>query len=112
MLPKTLTAAILRPIVLSTLDCGNAYGYQLSQRIELISNGSIEWNTGTLYPVLHRLEADGLVESFWQESDSGPRRKYYRITAAGRKEAKAEQLQWVEIYEIMVRLWKKDVSFG
>ena len=112
MLPKALTAAILRPIVLSTLDCGEAYGYQLSQRIEFISNGSIDWNTGTLYPVLHRMEAEGLVESFWRESDSGPKRKYYRITKKGKKAVAEEQVQWDEIHGIMHRLWQKNVSFG
>ena len=112
MLPKTLTAAIIRPIVLSALARREAYGYELSRRIEAISQGKIEWDTGTLYPVLHRLETDRLVESFWQPSDSGPRRKYYRLTEKGKKSISAAQSQWLEIHEVMLRFWQHNISFG
>ncbi len=112
MLPKTLTAAALRPIVLATLAAGDAYGYQLTQRIEWISGGSIEWKTGTLYPVLHRLESENLIEAFWKPSDSGPRRKYYRLTATGKKAVEVEKAHWMTVHDVLLRLWKSDVSFG
>lgn len=112
MLPKTLTAAALRPILLATLDAGEAYGYQLSQRIEWISDGSIEWNSGTLYPVLHRMETELLIESYWKPSDSGPRRKYYRLTAKGRKAVEIEKSNWMSVHEVLVRLWQPNVAFG
>ena len=112
MLPKSLTAAALRPIVLATLAAGEAYGYQLSQRIEWISGGSIEWNSGTLYPVLHRLEAEGLIKSTWKPSDSGPRRKVYSLTPKGRKAAEVEKSQWMTVHETLLKLWQPNVSFG
>jgi len=112
MLPKTLTAAALRPILLATLHAGEAYGYQLSQRIEWISDGSIEWNSGTLYPVLHRMETELLIESYCKPSDSGPRRKYYRLTAKGRKAVEIEKTNWMSVHEVLVRLWQPNVVFG
>ena len=112
MLPKTLTAAALRPIVLSTLASGEAYGYQLSQRIEWISKGSIEWNSGTLYPVLHRMETERLIKATWKPSDAGPRRKYYSLTARGRKALEVEKAHWMSVHDVLLRLWQPDVSFG
>ncbi len=112
MIPKTLTAAAIRPIVLSTLACGEAYGYQLSQRIEYISGGEIEWNAGTLYPVLHRLETENLIKAVWRPSDSGPRRKYYLLTAKGKKAVASERAQWLKVHEVLVSLWQPNVSFG
>ena len=111
-IPKTLTAAAIRPIVLATLACGEAYGYQLSKRIEFISDGEIEWNAGTLYPVLHRLETEHLIEAVWRPSDSGPRRKYYRLTAIGKKAVDTEKAQWMKVHGVLESLWKPDVSFG
>jgi len=112
MLPKTLTSAALRPIVLATLAAGEAYGYQISQRIEQISDGAIEWNAGTLYPVLHKMETELLIEPIWRPSDSGPRRKYYRLTAKGRKSVELEKAHWMTVHDVLVRLWQPNVSFG
>jgi PadR family transcriptional regulator PadR len=111
-LPKTLTAASIRPIVLATLAFGEAYGYQLSQRIEQVSGGAIEWNAGTLYPVLHRLETEFLIEAVWRDSDSGPRRKYYKLTSKGKKAVETEKAQWMTVHDVLVRLWQPNVSFG
>ncbi|GAB5521253.1 MAG: PadR family transcriptional regulator [Rhodothermales bacterium] len=112
MIPKSLTAAAIRPIVLATLAHGEAYGYELSQRIEYISGGTIEWSAGTLYPLLHRMETEHLIASFWRPSDAGPRRKYYRLTDKGRKAADAEKNQWLSVHEVLLRLWQPTVSFG
>lgn len=112
MLPKTLTAAAIRPIILATLSAGEAYGYQLSQRVEMISGGTIDWNAGTLYPVLHRLETESLIKAVWRPSDSGPRRKYYQLTATGKKAVEKEKEQWMSVHEVLLRLWQPDLSFG
>lgn len=112
MIPKTLTAAAIRPIILATLAHGEGYGYELSQRIEYISGGAIEWNAGTLYPLLHRLETEKLIEAIWRPSASGPRRKYYRLTAKGRKAVDAEKAQWLKVHEVLVKLWQPNVSFA
>lgn len=112
MKQKTLTAAAIRPIILATLAHGEGYGYELSRRIQFISNGEVEWNAGTLYPLLHRLETEGLIESFWQPSDAGPRRKYYRLTAKGEAAIRTEKLQWMTMHNVLMKLWQPNVSFA
>ena len=66
MIPKVLVAASLRPLMLSILDLGESYGYAIIQRIHHLSDGELTWTDGTLYPVLHRLEAEGLIASTWR----------------------------------------------
>ncbi len=58
-----------------------------------------------LYPVLHRLEKAGLVESHWEKADTGRRRKYYRVTAAGREQLAEERRQWQTVDETLQRIW-------
>ena len=58
-----------------------------------------------LYPVLHRLEDEKLIESFWVISDNGRRRKYYRILPAGEKALEAEKKQWLQVDAILATLW-------
>ena len=111
MVPKTLTAAAIRPVILAVLSHGEGYGYELSQRIQYISDGEIEWNASTLYPLLHRLETEKFIESFWRPSEAGPRRKYYRLTAKGFKAVDTEKKQWMTIHNVLVKLWQPTVSF-
>jgi PadR family transcriptional regulator PadR len=112
MIPKTLTAAAIRPIILATLAHGEGYGYELSQRIHRVSGGKLDWSAGTLYPLLHRLETENLIEAFWRPSDSGPRRKYYRLTEKGRSAVATEKAQWLSVHEVLVSLWQPKLSFA
>lgn len=105
MLPKVLIAASVKPIMLSVLSDGEAYGYAIVQRIHNLSGGTIQWSDGTLYPVLHRLEADGLVSSSWRTADSGRKRKYYRLTPRGRKALEVEKRQWLDVHAVLAKLW-------
>ena len=70
-------------------------GYALIQRVHELSAGQIEWTDGMLYPVLHRLEAQGYVQSRWRISESGRRRKYYALKAAGKKALEEQRQQWL-----------------
>ena len=84
-LGKDLVAASATPLVLAILAEGDSYGYAIIKRVTELSGGHLQWTDGMLYPVLHRLERQGLVAAKWGASDSGRRRKYYRITkTAGR----------------------------
>ncbi len=105
MLPKTLIAASVRPIMLSVLSHGENYGYSIVQRIHDLSGGRIQWSDGTLYPVLHRLESEGLITSRWKETDSTRRRKYYALTAAGKKALELEKRQWLDVHAVLAQLW-------
>lgn len=80
-------------LILSLLDRKDMYGYEMTKEIELKSNGVFALKEGTLYPILHTLEADRMVEAYWSE-EGARKRKYYRITDAGRKGLKEKQAEW------------------
>ena len=79
---------------------------ELIQRVREISNGRIEWSEGMLYPVLHWLEREDLIESVWRDSDIGRRRKYYSLTKRGRKVLQLEQQGWMSVHSTLMKLWK------
>src|SRR5436309_2655668 len=81
---KDLVAASATPLVLAILAEGDSYGYAIIKRVAELSGGHLQWTDGMLYPVLHRLERQGLVAAKRSASDNGRRRKYYPITKAGR----------------------------
>jgi len=102
---KDLVAASSTPLVLAILVEEDSYGYAILQRVRELSGGALEWTDGMLYPVLHRLERSGLVESRWEKSESGRRRKYYRVTNAGRKQLADERRQWRTVDEALRKIW-------
>src|SRR5690606_20161007 len=83
-IPKDLVAASAAPLVLGILAEQDSYGYAIIKRVAELSDGELAWTEGLLYPLLHRLERQGHVVSEWGSSDTGRRRKYYRLTADGR----------------------------
>ena len=110
MIPRALIAASMKPFILSILADGESYGYAIIERVKSLTAGQIEWTTSTLYPVLHSLENDGLLESRWQESPDGPRRIYYRLTPQGRKALSREKQQWLDVHAALLRLWEQGGS--
>ena len=102
---KELIAASSRPIILSILSKGEDYGYSIIRKVDKASDGEMAWTEGMLYPVLHRLARDGVVKSEWKSSENGPRRKYYRLTAKGRRSLVNEREQWFFVHQTLARLW-------
>ncbi|HUQ70081.1 MAG TPA: PadR family transcriptional regulator [Planctomycetaceae bacterium] len=80
-------------MVLSVLAKESTYGYELQQRLRDASRELVQVQAGTLYPLLHRLEADGLIRSKWDAS-TGRKRKWYELTAAGRRRLTAQTKEW------------------
>lgn len=76
--------ALLEPALLTALAGAEAHGYDLVRSIEQLTGGEVVPDTGGLYRLLRRLEAEGVVTSSWQEGESGPQRREYRLTAEGR----------------------------
>jgi PadR family transcriptional regulator PadR len=107
MLTKELVAASTVPLVLSVLTEGENYGYALIQRVRELSGGKIEWTEGMLYPVLHWMEKEDLIESEWREAETGRKRKYYRLRKDGRKALHEEKQQWLSVHETLTKLWKQ-----
>ena len=80
--------------MLAILAEADSYGYAIIKRVAELSGGHLQWTDGMLYPVLHRLERQELVAAKWGVSESGRKRKYYRITKAGRAQLAAQREQW------------------
>jgi DNA-binding PadR family transcriptional regulator len=106
MLSKELVAASTVPLVLSVLTAGESYGYELIQRVRELSGGQIEWTEGMLYPVLHWMQKEGLIEAEWREAETGRKRKYYRLQEQGRKALAEEQQRWMTVHTTLTQLWK------
>ena len=98
----TLSLMVLR--TLSTM--GEQHGYGVGRRIEQISQGRLSINYGTLYPILMRLEQEGLIASTWGVSDNNRRAKFYRLTRAGRGQLERDTREWAETSAIMMRFLK------
>jgi PadR family transcriptional regulator, regulatory protein PadR len=81
-------------IVLKILQAGPTNGWDITQRIQVLSQDVLSVNYGSLYPALHRLEARGLITSEWGASGNNRRARFYRLTAAGRKQLAAERATW------------------
>jgi len=109
---RKLVAASYRPLVLSLLADGPKYGFQLVSRIQVLSDDSLHLPNSKLYPLLHSLEADGLVESYWEPSETGPSRKYYRLTAAGSKALATIKSEWKWMYEMLNSIWRGEVAYS
>lgn len=82
-------------LILTLLDRRPMYGYEMITEIEQASGGVFQFKEGTLYPILHALEANGYVESYWDQTGSARQRKYYRITDKGRRQLAAKRTEWV-----------------
>ena len=107
MLSKELVAASTVPLVLSVLAKGESYGYALIQSVRELSEGRIEWTEGMLYPVLHWMEREHMIESEWRQTEGERKRKYYRLRKEGRKALQNEQQQWMIVHNTLMTLWKK-----
>ena len=91
---KELTKGSMALLVLSVLAEEEMYGYQMIGEINRRSDNVFRMKEGTLYPILHAMVNDGLLESYDAKSETGRDRKYYRITAAGGLQLKARREEW------------------
>jgi PadR family transcriptional regulator, regulatory protein PadR len=81
-------------LILRTLLLGKTHGHAIAKHIQRTSGDLLQVETGSLYPALHRLEAQGWIAAEWELSEKGKRAKYYRLTTKGRKQLQAEQTKW------------------
>jgi PadR family transcriptional regulator PadR len=108
IIDKDLVAASATPLVLAILSDGESYGYAIIKRVGELSGGELEWTDGMLYPLLHRLERNGLVKAGWGKSETGRRRKYYRLTKAGVEQLARHRRQWQVVDRAMRGVWRMD----
>ena len=92
-----LLQGTLHLLVLKSLALGPLHGLGVSNRIEQITKGTFNVKPGSLFPALHRMEEAGWLTSSWGESENNRRAKYYRLTAAGRRQLETETEDWQRI---------------
>jgi PadR family transcriptional regulator len=98
-------------LILRSLLPGPNHGHAIAKHIQRTSEDLLKVETGSLYPALYRLEANGWIAASWETSDKGKRARYYRITALGRKQLVSEQSKW-EAFARAMGLLLKPVEEG
>src|SRR5215468_7316939 len=103
-MPKAATALLqgtLDVLILKVLALEPMHGLGISRRIAQVTGGTFQVKPGSLFPALHRMEEAGWLSSAWGESENNRRAKFYRLTAAGRRQLKQETNQWARISAAM-----------
>ncbi len=100
---RELMRGSLDLMVLSVLSDKSLYGYAIQKQIRDASRGQVKLPAGTLYPLLHRLEDERMIRSRWDDS-TGRKRKWYDITASGRKQLASQVKQWTSYSQCVERL--------
>ena len=91
-------------LVLSLLAEEPMYGYQIAKELERRSEGYFDFKEGTLYPLLHRMEKEGLVKGEWQVVEKGPSRKYYHITGEGKRILERSAAEWTTFSQRLLKI--------
>ena len=91
-------------MLLSLLSRGEMYGYEIFEEASRRSANAFEFKEGTLYPALHQLEKKGQIKSAWRRADNGRERKYYSLTAKGKKAAAEYERQWQHLTGAMAAI--------
>jgi transcriptional regulator len=97
-------------LILSLIESRPRHGYEIANLIETRSGGTLAFHVASLYPLLYRLEGRGWVEGRWVEKAGQRRRRYYRLTAAGRKVLAAQRQGWRQFVEAIRRITEIDYA--
>jgi PadR family transcriptional regulator, regulatory protein PadR len=104
MLDRELKKGSAELLILSLVEHQPRHGYELSKLIDSRSNGAIRFHVASLYPLLYRLEKRGWIEGRWVEKAGQRRRRYYRLTAEGRRVLAAQRRNWRQFVEAIARI--------
>ncbi len=99
-----LLQGTLDMLILKTLSLEPIHGWGISQRIQQVSRNVLQVNQGSLYPALHRLELSGWIRSEWGASENNRRAKFYRLTAAGKRQLTQETENWERLSDAIARI--------
>jgi transcriptional regulator len=99
-----LLQGTLDMLILKAVSLGSLHGYGVLLRLQQLTRGRLQIQQGSLYPALYRLERKGLIASEWGESDNHRRAKFYRLTASGRKQLKAETAFWDDFSSVVAQV--------
>jgi PadR family transcriptional regulator PadR len=105
MAPKSdLLQGTLDLLILRTLDAGPMHGWGIALSIQQVSRDVLQVNQGSLYPALHRLEQQGLIEAQWGNSENNRQAKFYELTKSGRKQLAEETRSWERLSDAVARV--------
>ena len=102
-----LLKGTLSLLILSLLSRKPMYGYEIAATVHSDTEGAFNWREGSLYPSLHKLEADGLIVGEWQESEGGRKRRYYQLTPKGRAALGEKRRSWADMCCAVNRILEK-----
>jgi PadR family transcriptional regulator PadR len=102
-----LLKGTLALLILSLLSRKSMYGYEIAATVHRDTDGAFTWREGSLYPNLHKLEADELISGEWEEKETGRKRRYYHITKKGRVALKAKEQSWTDLCHAVNRILEK-----
>ena len=92
-----LIKGTLSLLILSLLNRKSMYGYEISATVHRDTDGAFTWREGSLYPSLHKMEAEGLIVGAWEEKETGRKRRYYDITKKGRAALSEKTRSWTDL---------------
>jgi PadR family transcriptional regulator PadR len=102
-----LLKGTLSLLILSLLSRKPMYGYEIASTVHHDTDGAFTWREGSLYPSLHKLDADGLIVGQWEEKETGRKRRYYHITDKGRAALTEKLRSWSELCQAVGRVLEK-----
>ena len=102
-----LLKGTLSLLILSLLSRKPMYGYEIAATVHRETDGTFTWREGSLYPSLHKMQADGLVVGEWEEKETGRKRRYYHITKKGREALREKTGSWAELSRAVNRILEK-----
>jgi DNA-binding PadR family transcriptional regulator len=111
-LPKDLIAASSIPLLLTILQKGESYGYEIIKMLKEKSGGKLDFAEGTLYPILKKMEEKGWLTSTWKKADNERERKYYQLTTKGKKQLILEKENWTSVNLILQNLWQVNINIA
>jgi transcriptional regulator len=92
-----LLKGTLSLLILSLLSRKAMYGYEIASTVHHDTDGAFTWREGSLYPSLHKMEADGMIVGEWEEKETGRKRRYYHITKKGRQALQEKRQSWADL---------------
>jgi transcriptional regulator len=102
-----LIKGTLALLILSLLGRRSMYGYEIAATVHSDTDGAFTWREGSLYPNLHKMQADGLIVGEWEEKETGRKRRYYRITKKGRIALAEKTKSWTDLSAAVNRVLEK-----
>lgn len=102
-----LLKGTLSLLILSLLSRKTMYGYELAATVHRDTDGTFTWREGSLYPSLHKMEADGLITGEWEEKETGRKRRYYQITTKGKSALREKVQSWTELCQAVNHILEK-----